>query len=94
MDRLIGDTVDYEYSSLGNVVSLRDTDQLTDWVLESACRSLREWSDAGLPSVPLSINLAASSLSDISLTVKLEEAKADPELKELRSRPEFRKIER
>jgi diguanylate cyclase (GGDEF)-like protein len=22
---------------------------LTDWVLESACRSLREWSDAGLP---------------------------------------------
>jgi len=45
---------------------------LTDWVLESACRSLRAWSDAGLPSLPLSVNLAASSLADTSLTAKLD----------------------
>jgi len=45
---------------------------LTDWVLESACRSLREWLDAGLPAVPLSINLAASSLADTKLVVKLD----------------------
>jgi len=45
---------------------------LSDWVLESACRSLRRWSDAGLPSVPLSVNLAASSLMDRSLIGKLE----------------------
>jgi diguanylate cyclase (GGDEF)-like protein len=44
---------------------------LTDWVLESACRCLREWADAGLPSVPLSVNLAASSLADMSLAAKL-----------------------
>jgi diguanylate cyclase (GGDEF)-like protein len=45
---------------------------LTDWVFESACRSLREWSDAGLPSVPLSINLAAPSLTGTSLIGKLD----------------------
>jgi diguanylate cyclase (GGDEF)-like protein len=45
---------------------------LTDWVLESACRRLREWSDAGLPSVPLSVNLAASSLTDMTLIGKLD----------------------
>jgi EAL domain-containing protein (putative c-di-GMP-specific phosphodiesterase class I) len=45
---------------------------LTDWVLECACRSLRQWSDAGLPSVPLSVNLAASSLMDMNLVGKLD----------------------
>jgi diguanylate cyclase (GGDEF)-like protein/PAS domain S-box-containing protein len=44
---------------------------LTDWVLESACRHLREWRDAGLPAVPLSVNLAASSLTDTALVDKL-----------------------
>ena len=45
---------------------------MTEWVLESACRSLREWSDAGLPSLPLSVNLAASSLADVTLVGKLD----------------------
>jgi EAL domain-containing protein (putative c-di-GMP-specific phosphodiesterase class I) len=45
---------------------------LTDWVLESACRTLREWLDAGLPGVPLSVNLAASSLADTSLVQRLD----------------------
>ena len=45
---------------------------LTDWVLESACRSLREWSDAGLPSIPMSVNLAASSLTGMALVGKLD----------------------
>ena len=45
---------------------------LTDWVLESACRSLRAWADAGLQQVPLSVNLAASSLADITLVAKLD----------------------
>jgi diguanylate cyclase (GGDEF)-like protein/PAS domain S-box-containing protein len=45
---------------------------MTDWVLETACRSLREWSDAGLPSVPLSINLAAPSLTGVTLVGKLD----------------------
>lgn len=45
---------------------------LTDWVFESACRSLRAWRDAGLPEVPLSVNLAAASLTDMSLVAKLD----------------------
>jgi EAL domain-containing protein (putative c-di-GMP-specific phosphodiesterase class I) len=45
---------------------------LTDWVLECACRNLREWSDAGLPAIPLSVNLAASSLEGVTLVGKLD----------------------
>ena len=45
---------------------------LTDWVLESACLSLRAWSDAGLHQVPLSVNLAASSFTDVTLVAKLD----------------------
>ena len=45
---------------------------LTEWVFESACRSLRAWRDAGLPEVPLSVNLAAASLTDMSLVAKLD----------------------
>jgi diguanylate cyclase (GGDEF)-like protein len=45
---------------------------LTDWVLEAACRALSSWRDAGLPSVPLSVNLAAPSLSDPTLIIKLD----------------------
>ena len=45
---------------------------LTDWVLECACSHLRQWADAGLPAVPLSVNLAASSFVDMSLVDKLD----------------------
>jgi predicted signal transduction protein with EAL and GGDEF domain/CheY-like chemotaxis protein len=45
---------------------------MTDWVLEAACRALNSWRDAGLRSVPLSVNLAAPSLSDPTLISKLD----------------------
>jgi PAS domain S-box-containing protein len=45
---------------------------LTDWVLDCACRNLREWADAGLPCVPLAVNLAASSLIGSTLVGKLD----------------------
>ncbi len=45
---------------------------LTDWVLQAACSSLREWREAGLPRIPLSVNLAAPSLGDMTLPVKLD----------------------
>jgi diguanylate cyclase (GGDEF)-like protein/PAS domain S-box-containing protein len=45
---------------------------MTDWVLECACRNLREWSDAGLPAIALSVNLAASSLTGVTLVGKLD----------------------
>jgi EAL domain-containing protein (putative c-di-GMP-specific phosphodiesterase class I) len=44
---------------------------MTDWVLEAACCKLRAWADAGLPSVTLSVNLAAPSLADADLPAKL-----------------------
>jgi diguanylate cyclase (GGDEF)-like protein len=45
---------------------------LTDWVLETACRSLREWRDAGFAEIPLSVNLAAPSLAGMALVGKLD----------------------
>jgi diguanylate cyclase (GGDEF)-like protein len=45
---------------------------LTDWVLECACRNLREWADAGLPALPLSVNLAAPCLAGVALVGKLD----------------------
>jgi EAL domain-containing protein (putative c-di-GMP-specific phosphodiesterase class I) len=41
-------------------------------VLEAACCALSSWRDAGLRSVPLSVNLAAPSLSDPTLISKLD----------------------
>ncbi|MEP7312784.1 MAG: EAL domain-containing protein [Pseudomonadota bacterium] len=45
---------------------------LTDWVLETACVSLRDWARKGLRPIPLSVNLAASSLADVTLLNKLD----------------------
>jgi predicted signal transduction protein with EAL and GGDEF domain/CheY-like chemotaxis protein len=45
---------------------------MTDWVLDAACRALSAWRSAGLRSVPLSVNLAAPSLSDPTLIIKLD----------------------
>lgn len=45
---------------------------LTDWVLQAACRSQRRWMDLGLPSVPLAVNLPASSLADARLPGQLD----------------------
>jgi predicted signal transduction protein with EAL and GGDEF domain len=45
---------------------------LTDWVLETACRTLREWRDAGFADIPLSVNLAAPSLAGMALVGKLD----------------------
>jgi diguanylate cyclase (GGDEF)-like protein len=46
---------------------------LTDWVLHTACKSLRRWSDQGRPNLPLSVNLPASSLADVGLPDQLDE---------------------
>lgn len=45
---------------------------LTDWVLHAACQSLRRWADLGLPLVPLSVNMPASSLADVGLPEQLD----------------------
>lgn len=45
---------------------------LTDWVLHAACNSLRRWSDLGLRTLPLSVNLPASSLADATLPDQLD----------------------
>jgi diguanylate cyclase (GGDEF)-like protein len=44
---------------------------LTDWVLHAACKSLRGWSDHGLPTLPISVNLPASSIADARLPDQL-----------------------
>ena len=45
---------------------------LTEWVLQAACSNLRAWLDAGLAIVPLSVNLSALSIADVSLAAKLD----------------------
>jgi diguanylate cyclase (GGDEF)-like protein len=46
---------------------------LTDWVLETACADLRARRDAGLRSLPISVNLAAPSFVHDSLLAQLDE---------------------
>ena len=46
---------------------------LTHWVLHAACLSLRRWADEGLPALPLSVNLSASSLADAGLLEQLDD---------------------
>jgi PAS domain S-box-containing protein/diguanylate cyclase (GGDEF)-like protein len=57
-----------------------------DWVLKAACAQLKEWRDAGLPLVPVSVNLSAHQFGDqIVATVArvLAEYGIEPQLLEL-----------
>ena len=44
---------------------------LTEWVLETACADQRQRADAGLPVLPVSVNLAAPTLADAALPDRL-----------------------
>ena len=52
------------------------------WVLRSACRQLREWLDAGLPSIRMSVNLSARQFQQPDLVAQiaetLDDARLDP----------------
>jgi PAS domain S-box-containing protein/diguanylate cyclase (GGDEF)-like protein len=57
-----------------------------DWVLWAACTQLRQWRDAGLPLVPVAVNLSAHQFNDqIVGTVGrvLDECGLEPQLLEL-----------
>jgi PAS domain S-box-containing protein/diguanylate cyclase (GGDEF)-like protein len=57
-----------------------------EWVLRRACGQCRAWQDAGLPVVPVSVNLSARQFSEqIPQTVRriLDETGLDPKLLEL-----------
>jgi len=45
---------------------------LTERVMQAACCDLRRWADAGLRSIPISVNLPAPSLADPALPERLE----------------------
>ncbi|MCR6632013.1 MAG: EAL domain-containing protein [Magnetospirillum sp.] len=53
-----------------------------EWVLTEACRQAREWGDAGLPPVPIAVNLSAVQMKrqDLPLMVRrlLTEARLPP----------------
>ena len=44
---------------------------LTDWVLETACADQRSRADAGLPLLPVAVNLASPSFADAGLPARL-----------------------
>ena len=41
--------------------------QIGQWVLDKACSTLRAWLDAGVPVVPIAVNVAASQFSDLAM---------------------------
>lgn len=48
-----------------------------EWVLQRACEYLRDWRDAGVPLVPLSVNLSAAQFRDHGLVTKVRKCIAD-----------------
>jgi PAS domain S-box-containing protein/diguanylate cyclase (GGDEF)-like protein len=60
--------------------------EIGQWVLEEVCRQLRAWREAGLPVVPVAVNLSARQFNEqIVDTVRrvLEDSKLEPDLLEL-----------
>jgi EAL domain-containing protein (putative c-di-GMP-specific phosphodiesterase class I) len=45
--------------------------QITDWMLEQACRQYNSWREAGLQPVPLSVNVAASWFTSSGLVERV-----------------------
>ena len=46
--------------------------QITEWMLEQACRQISSWSRAGLESVPISVNISASWFTHRSLVEHID----------------------
>lgn len=47
--------------------------QIGDWVLESACRQMRQWRETHQPFGPLSVNLAGAQLRQPNLVARIEQ---------------------
>jgi len=47
--------------------------QIGEWVLEEACRQNKAWQDAGLPAIPVSVNLSIRQFMHQNLTTKIAE---------------------
>ena len=62
--------------------------QIGDWVLETACRQMFEWSRIYQPLGPLSVNLAGAQLRQPNLLVRIEQL-----LKDNRLRPDLLQLE-
>ncbi len=60
---------------------------ISDWVLRTACRQAKTWSDAGFPRIPVAVNISAGQLLQQDLSVwaldMLEETGLAPDLLEL-----------
>lgn len=60
---------------------------LGDWVLEAACRRMRQWQDMGLPAMRMSVNLSARQFRDPGLVERVaqivSETRLDPSFLEL-----------
>ncbi|QJD88474.1 EAL domain-containing protein [Cohnella herbarum] len=46
---------------------------LGDWVIEEACKQNKAWQDAGMPKIPVSVNLSMRQFSQRNLTDKVNE---------------------
>lgn len=61
---------------------------LTAWIIESACRQVRHWHDSGFPGIRIAINLSARQFQQSDLAVVIEEI-----LRETGVDPEYLEIE-
>lgn len=47
-----------------------------NWVVQTACKQLAEWREAGLPMIPIALNISASHFKDVSLMKSVQDSLA------------------
>ena len=51
--------------------------QVGEWVVQSACRQIADWQSAGLPALPVAVNISAKQFSQRNLATIIENALRD-----------------
>ena len=76
------------YHFIGALEEFGLINEVGQWVLQTACKQLKQWLDAGLPSMRVSVNVSAQQFEDADFVSNLAQVLKDTEL-----RPELLELE-